>query len=124
MSHQEERFYAAVSMLAAHGRVKQRLIRAYEDHLTRIEESELPIPAQERFAELRRQMYSVAPANGESPVCASVRKMSKIQADGCALAIVELFRDVLRFGSGESRAPMSLSQDGVELPPPFLVKSG
>ena len=123
MSHQEDCFYAAVSMLAAHGRVKQRLIKAYEDHLTTIDESDLPAPAQERFAELRRQMHSVAPANGESPICASVRKMSKFEADDCALAIVELFRDVMRFGGGESR-PVPVSHDGVELPPPFLVKSG
>lgn len=122
MSHHEDRFYAAVSVLAAHGRVKQRLIKAYEEHLALIDHDELPVPAQERFADLRSSMHSVTPANGESPICASVRKMSKTEADDCAATIVGLFRDVVRFGGGESR-PVPVEPDVAELPPPFLVKS-
>lgn len=122
MSHHEDCFYAAVSVLAAHGRVKQRLIKAYEDHLAQIDHDEMPVPAQESFADLRSSMHRVTPANGESPICASVRKMSKIEADECAEAIVALFRDVIRFGGGESKT-LPIDTAAVDLPPPFLVKS-
>lgn len=122
MSHHEDCFYAAVTVLAAHGRVKQRLIKAFEEHLALIDHDELPVPAQERFAELRRSMHRVTPANGEGPVCASVRKMSKTEADRCAGAIVGLFRDVIRFG-GEEPQPVAVDQDVTDVPPPFLVKT-
>jgi len=122
MSHHEDCFYAAVSVLAAHGRVKQRLIKAYEEHLAQIDHDELPVPVQESFAELRSNMHRVTPANGESPVCASVRKMSKIEADECAEAIVALLRNVVRYGGGESKA-LTIDSAAADLPPPFLVKT-
>jgi hypothetical protein len=123
MSYHEDCLFAAVSALATHGRVKQRLILAYGDHLDGIDEDDLPLALRETFSELRQKMYSVTPANGEGSICASVRKMSKPQADQCASMILELYRDVVRMGDSlQSQMPLSAEESSVI--PPFLVKSG
>lgn len=123
MSYHEDCFFAAVSALATHGRVKQRLIIAYGDHLDGIDEDDLPLVLREPFSELRQKMYSVAPANGEGAICASVRKMSKPQADQCASMILELYRDVIRMGDS-LQSQMPLPEEEAPVIPPFLVKSG
>jgi len=43
MYNHVNRFYAAVSVLAAHGHIKQRLVKAYEENLAVIEDEDLPI---------------------------------------------------------------------------------
>ena len=121
MSHQEESFAAAVSVLAGHGHIKQRLIKAYSDNLQNLEEDLLPIPMKQRFADLQHLMERVAPLNGEGAVCASVRKMSVEDADRCAALMVELYADIVRLSSQvKSTVPLE-AQPAV---PPFLVKSG
>ena len=76
MTNHVERFHAALTVLAGHGHIKQRLIKAYEENLVDINDDELPITLKQPFADLRLQMHSVSPLNGEGPICASVRKMS------------------------------------------------
>ncbi len=122
MSHHVNRFFAAVSVLVAHGPIKQRLIRAYEDNLASLEEDELPQSVQKSFARLSRMMHGVAPANGEGPICASVRKMSKVQADDCAALIVEMYGNVIR-SEDEIGASMPIAAEHHASVPPFLVKS-
>jgi hypothetical protein len=122
MSHHVDRFFAAVSVLVAHGPIKQRLIRAYEENLVSIEEDELPAAVQKSFARVRRMMHCVAPANGEGPICASVRKMSKAQADDCAELIVQMYGDVIR-SDEEIGSALPISGKDHASVPPFLVKS-
>ncbi len=43
MYNHVNRFYAAVSVLAAHGHIEQRLVKAYEENLAVIEDEDLPI---------------------------------------------------------------------------------
>ena len=123
MSHQVDRFFAAISVLVAHGPIKQRLIKAYEQHLEEIEEDDLPVAVQGSFVALRRAMHSVSPSNGEGPICASVRKMSKIQADECARSIIEMYGGVVG-QTGDTLAPLPLLAEDHPRVPPFLVKSG
>ena len=85
-----DRFFAAVSVMAADGQVKQRLVKAYEENLQNVEESELPPPARKLFAELRRRMRCVAPLNGEGAVRATVRKMSVDEAGLCGQLMLDL----------------------------------
>jgi hypothetical protein len=122
MSYHVDHFFAAVSVLAGHGHIKQRLMKAYEDHLTEISEDELPVAAKQAFADLKHQMYRVTPLTGESPISASVRKMSVGEASECAASIVTVYGEIVRFGDGAQRSlPMDRAdQVGV---PPFLVKS-
>jgi hypothetical protein len=122
MSYHADRFFAAVSVLAGHGHIKQRLIKAYEDNLTEIDEDELPDGVQPAFAELRLRMQRVTPSNGEGRVCASVRKMSVDEASECAVMLVALYAEIARASECEHAA---LARDNGERPgvPPFLVKT-
>ena len=123
MSHHVNRFFAAISVLVAHGPIKQRLITAYEQHLDEIDDDELPLVVQESFVTLRHTMNCVSPANGEGRICASVRKMSKVQADECARSIIEMYGGVVRHAD-DVGAPLPLVAEDRQIIPPFLVKSG
>jgi hypothetical protein len=121
MSHPIENFSAAVSVLAGHGHIKQRLIKAYEDNLLSLEDADLPIPMKQKFADLKHLMMHVTPLKGECAVSASVRKMSVEDADRCARLMVELYGSALRVAdSGQTALPLDAQQPV----PPFLVKSG
>jgi len=122
MTNHVNRFYAAVTVLAGDGHIKQRLIRAYQDNLAEIEDDELPLAVKESFTELTQRMHSVAPLNGEGAVRASVRKMSCPEAGECAVSVFALYTEMLRHadGSQEDRPP---PRDDAEVVPPFLVKS-
>ena len=122
MSYHVDRFYAAVSVLAGHGHIKQRLIKAYEDNLGEISEDELPSPVKKTFSNLKHQMHRVSPLNGEGPICASVRKMSVDEASECAVSVVSLYGELLRLNDS---ADVVLPLDGQDpdVVPPFLVKS-
>lgn len=123
MSHHAEKFFAAVSALVEHGPIKQRLIKAYEEHLEAITEDDLHLEVQKPFARLRRIMHDVMPANGEGPICASVRKMSKVEADQCARLIVQMYATVIRHAN-DLQSPLPLAMKDNVASPPFLVNTG
>ena len=120
MTDQTDRFYAALTVLAGHGHVKQRLTRAFEEYLIDIDEDELPIASKQAFADLRQSMNRCAPLNGESSVCATVRKMSRDEASECASQIVALFSSLVR---RRDPVEIGLREERSAPPPPFLVKS-
>jgi hypothetical protein len=122
MMNHLDRFQAALTVLAGHGHIKQRLMKAYEDNLVEINEDELPIASKQLFADVRRQMHSVTPLNGEGPICASVRKMSVAEASECAASIVALFREVARL-QDDTQVSLTLADSDEVRVPPFLVKS-
>ena len=123
MSYHVDRFYAAVSVLATHGHIKQRLMNAYGDHLDDIDEEELPESIRESFANLRHEMYRVTPLNGEGPICASVRKMSAEEAGDCAVSIVSLYREMISY-SDHGQVELPLDHKNRRAVPAFLIKSG
>jgi hypothetical protein len=122
MTDHLDRFHAALTVLAGHGHIKQRLIRAYEENLVEIHEDELPIAMKQSFIDLRLEMHRVTPLNGEGPICASVRKMSLDEASECAGRIVTLYGEIARQRDDlQTSLPLG---DGEEIRvPPFLVKS-
>ena len=122
MRYHVDNFFTAVSVLAGHGHIKQRLISAYEDNLELIQDDELPIPVRESFADLKHLMHRVTPTNGEGPICASVRKMSVEEANQCAQLMVDLYSDMIRH-SESGQAPLPLQIDERPAVPAFLVKS-
>lgn len=122
MSYHVDRFYAAVSVLAGHGHIKQRLIKAYEDNLGEISEDELPKSLQKSFSDLRHQMHRVSPLNGEGPICASVRKMSVDEAAECAVSVVSLYGELSRLSHTDDKV-LPLNSQEPDVVPPFLVKS-
>jgi hypothetical protein len=122
MSYYVDNFFAAVSVLAGHGHIKQRLISAYEDNLDSIEDDDLPILVRQSFSDLRHLMHRVTPINGEGAICASVRKMSVDEANQCAQLMVDLYSDMIRHSdSGQAALPLQI--DDRAAVPPFLVKS-
>ena len=123
MTNHVDRFHAALTVLAGHGHIKQRLIHAYEDNLVGINEDEMPVAMKQSFTELRSQMHSVVPLNGEGPICASVRKMSCDEASDCAALVVILFREISRL-QDDTQASLPLTHGDEARVPPFLVKSG
>lgn len=122
MTYHVDRFYAAVSVLAGDGHIKQRLMKAYEDHLTEISEDELPIAAKQAFADLKHNIYRVTPLQGESPISASVRKMSVGEASECAASVVTVYGEIVRYRDG-AQASLPLDRTDQVGVPPFLVKS-
>ena len=122
MTDHVERFHAALIVLAGHGHIKQRLIKAFEEHLADIHEDDLPVASKQSFADLRHDMHRVSPLNGEGPICASVRKMSVQEASDCAGRIVTLYGEMLSQGD-DLQPPLTLGGNGEERVPPFLVKS-
>ena len=122
MSNHVHRFYAAVSVLAGQGNIKQRLIRAYEENLAVVDDHDLPIVIRQSFADLKDMLSQVAPLNGEGRIRASVRKMSVIEADACAQKLLDIYGDIIRLADNavESIPLKSVDQNPI---PPFLVKS-
>lgn len=122
MSYHVDNFFTAVSVLAGHGHIKQRLIAAYEDNIEPIDEDELPVPVRKSFADLKHLMHRVSPMNGEGPICASVRKMSVDDANKCAQIMVDIYGDMIRLhDSGQTALPLQV--DDRSTVPPFLIKS-
>lgn len=122
MTNQVDLFHAALTVLAGHGHIKQRLIKSYEDNLADIQDDELPVAVKQPFADFRHQMLQVTPLNGESAVCASVRKMSLDEASACAASVVALYGELARTqDAGQSKLPLA-EVDETRVPP-FLVKS-
>ena len=122
MTDHLDRFHAALTVLAGHGHIKQRLIKAFEDNLAEIHEDELPIAMKQSFADLRHEMHRVSPLNGEGPICASVRKMSLDEASEIAGRIVSLYGEIAR-RRDDLQASLPLADGDETRVPPFLVKS-
>lgn len=118
-----DRFFAAVSVMAGDGHVKQRLVQAYEDNLLHMEDASLPAEAREPFAELKRMMKSVAPLNGEGPIRATVRKMSSQDASRCGQLMLELLAVLIRCAAKGQGPKVQKTEDERPSLPPFLVRS-
>ena len=87
-----------------------------------IDEDDLPISLKQSYADLRRSMQSVTPLQGESAICASVRKMSPDDAGECAAEIVTMFGELARLRD-DGQANLPLGEDAPARVPPFLIKS-
>lgn len=118
-----DRFFAAVSVMAGDGNIKQRLVRAYEDNLQHLDEGALPPEARQAFVELKSRMRSVAPLNGEGPIRATVRKMSAQDATACGALMLELLATLIRTSTRGQGAKVRATQERPALPS-FLVRSG
>ncbi|MGI9260624.1 MAG: hypothetical protein ACR2QR_01240 [Woeseiaceae bacterium] len=121
MSNHVDRFYAAVSVVASHGNIKQRLISAFEEHLAEIEDVELPRSVREKFIKLRAMVTGVEPLNGEGHIRATVRKMSVDEADACSRKMLDLYTDMVHLEGDLDESPINIG-DQPRIPP-FLVKS-
>jgi hypothetical protein len=88
--------HAATLELAKSAPIKQRLACAFSNHLRHVDAAQLPAALRCEFHDLVRGLEAVPPLPGESPVQATVRKMSAEDADLFAARIVVLFGEVAR----------------------------
>jgi len=93
MYQHSDKFYAAIRILAGKGPIKKRLATAYDEHLLHLPIEERPKCIRQRFEKLRRIMLAVKPLGSESPVLATVRKMSEADANRCANQILAMFSE-------------------------------
>jgi hypothetical protein len=97
-----DRFLSAVRTLSGDGPIKQRLLSAYKEHLEDLRDEQVPDAIRQKFESLRQAMTAVGPANGESTVHASVRKMSPVDAQRYATSILLMLSELVRVkGTGE-----------------------
>jgi len=106
VSHLAERFAGAVQTLVGDGPVKQRLIRAFGEHLGDLDGADLPPALRAGFSDLQSAMSCRVPAGTETPVQASVQKMSAAEAGEYAGTIVELYAALL--GQLERAEPLKV----------------
>jgi hypothetical protein len=118
MSHLAERFAEAVRTLVSDGPVKQRLTRAFAEHLEGLDDTEFPSGLRREFNDLRSAVNRVAPVGTETRVRASVQKMSPAQAAVHADTIVRLY--VALIGQVERAEPLKVV-NSPKPPPRYLT---
>ena len=106
MSHLTERFAAAVQTLVSDGPLKQRLIRAFGDHLGALSHADLPMAVRREFTDLQEALQRRVPVGSESRVQATVQKMSSSEASAHAGTIVRLY--VALLGELERAEPLKV----------------
>ena len=128
-----ESLHKAVLELAKPSPLKQRLTDAFTHHLLDLPPYEVPGDLRQDFDALRVSMTRIRPAQGESAVVATVRKMSIGEADACAARIVQLLDSLHRvLSSAPARAaaaatarPLAVSDTGtVRVPTLITVNRG
>ena len=118
MSHIAERFAEAVRTLVSDGPIKQRLSRAFAEHLEGLDDAEFPIGLRHDFNDLQAALSRVQPVGKETRVCASVQKMSPFEAGGHADTIVKLYVELL---SQTERAEPLKVVSSPKKPPRYLT---
>ena len=99
-----EIFQGATLSLARSGALKERLTDAYRNHLSWIDETELPREVREDFRSFNRAISRERPLiRGEDAVRATIRKMSNGEAEAAATSVVKMFCALQR-GSAPARS--------------------
>ncbi len=118
MSHLAERFAEAVRTLVSDGPLKQRLSRAFAEHLEGLDDAEFPLTLRHDFNDLQAALRRVQPVGKETRVHASVQKMSPFEAHGHADTIVKLYVELL---SHTERAEPLKVVSSTKKPPRYLT---
>jgi uncharacterized protein YcsI (UPF0317 family) len=99
-----ELFQDATLSLARAGSLKERLNDAYQNHLSRIVEAELPKDLRDDFKAFSQRLTREPPLlRGEDSVRATIRKMSNGEAEAAATSVVRMFCALHR-GAGPTRS--------------------
>jgi hypothetical protein len=104
-----EIFQGATLSLTRSGALKDRLNDAYRNHLSCINETELPREVREDFRALNLALTRERPlVRGEDAVRATIRKMSNGEAEAAATSVVKIF-SALQRSPAASRATPSVT---------------
>ena len=119
-----ELFQDATLSLARSGALKDRLNEAYQNHLARVDESDLPKELRDDFRSFSQRLTREPPLlRGEDPVKATIRKMSNSEAEAAATSIVRMFCSFQR-SSGPSRSAPAGTATVVPLYPEARAAEG
>ncbi|MGD2166878.1 MAG: hypothetical protein PVF63_02155 [Gammaproteobacteria bacterium] len=128
MKHIQASFQAAVETLIGEGPVKQRLARAFEEHLFGLDESELPADVRDDYCRLHAAMHTTKPVGPQSAVRATVQKMSSADAARQALVIFSMH---LALEGRKPRSeplrvtePLQFAERAIAAAPRYLEKQG
>jgi hypothetical protein len=100
-----EKLHGATLSLARSGALKDRITAAYRNHLSHIEESDLPKELRENFRSLSGTLTRERPlVRGDDAFRATIRKMSNNEAEEVATCVVRMFASVQR-GAASLRTP-------------------
>ncbi len=121
MSYLSERFEVAIHALVGEGPIKQRLAEAYIEHLGDLDSKEFPFDLRQDFDALYDALHCVNPDGKDSCVRASIRKMSVVEVDVHAEAIVKLYSELLR--GGRVNGPLSVVGKKESKPLPRFLAS-
>jgi hypothetical protein len=98
-----EIFQGATLSLARAGALKDRLNDAYQNHLARLDESELPRELRDDFRAFNDTLTREPPLlRGEDSARATIRKMSNGEAEAAATSVVKMFCALQRSGPTRS----------------------
>lgn len=87
-----EKFQGATLSLARSGALKDRITDAYRNHLSRIDEMELPKELREDFRTFSHTITHERPlVRGDDAFRATIRKMSTAEAEEVATCVVRMF---------------------------------
>jgi hypothetical protein len=99
-----EIFQGATLSLARSGALKERLTDAYRNHLSCVDERELPRELRDDFRSFSHALTRERPLlRGEDAFRATIRKMSNGEAEAAATSVVKMFCALQR-GTGASRS--------------------
>ena len=126
MKHIQASFQAAVESLVGEGPIKQRLGRAFENHLLDLDVSDLPPGVREEFSRLREALHQCQPVGPQSHIGATVQKMSPSEAERHALTIFSLHLSIEgrkpRTEPLRVTEPLKFAERAIAAAPRFLEK--
>jgi hypothetical protein len=103
-----EKLQGATLSLARSGALKDRITDAYRNHLSLIEETELPKEVREYFRTFTYVVTREQPlVRGDDAFRATIRKMSNDEAEEVATAVVQMFASVQRGSASSHRVSAS-----------------
>jgi hypothetical protein len=112
-----EIFQGATLSLTRSGALKDRLTDAYRNHLSRIDEMQLPREVREDFRSFSRALTREPPMlRGEDAVRATIRKMSNGEAEAAATSVVNMFCALHR-GAAPARSAATVTIVPIYTPP-------
>jgi hypothetical protein len=106
-----EKLQGATLSLARSGALKDRITEAYRNHLSMLDETELPKDLRETFRTVSYSLTREPPlVRGDDAFRATIRKMSNGEAEEVATSVVRLFGAVQQRGTGASHRNQTSAQ--------------
>jgi len=116
-----EKFQGATLSLARSGALKDRLTDAYRNHLSRVDETDLPKELREDFRSFSHTVTRERPlVRGDDAFRATIRKMSNDEAEDAATRVVKIFCALQPRGANSVPARPSVT---AQIVPLYLTES-